>query len=75
MNYPGKKTANDSDGIEFDKLKWALCSQETEGKSDKAFAAAIYVVWYTLDSEEPLEVRLVAGKTRVFTDWNQNTVR
>ena len=53
----------------------STCSEETEGMSDKAFATTIYVVWYTLGSEEPLEVKLVASTTKVFADWGKNTVR
>ena len=43
--------------------------------SDEAFAAVIYAIWLGLDTEEPLEVRLVASKARVSADWEKNTVR
>ena len=43
--------------------------------SDEAFAAVVYAVWLAPESENPVEVRLVASKARVSADWEKNTVR
>ena len=43
--------------------------------SDEVFVTLIYVVWLAPETEEPMEVRLVASKTRVAADWEKNTVR
>ena len=41
--------------------------------SDQAFAAVIYAIWLVKDN--PVEVRLVASKARVSSEWGKNTVR
>ena len=41
--------------------------------SDQAFAAVIYAIWQVIDT--PMEVRLVASKARVSSEWDKNTVR
>ena len=43
--------------------------------SDEAFAAVIYAIWLAMETEVPMEVRLVASKARVAADWEKNTVR
>ena len=43
--------------------------------SDEVFVTLIYAVWLAPETEEPMEVRLVASKTRVAADWEKNTVR
>ena len=43
--------------------------------SDEVFVTLIYAVWLAPETEEPMEVRLVASKTRVAANWEKNTVR